>query len=70
MWMGGTPALGYDVADRRLVINSTEAETVTRIFQHYLELGVRLLRDDVDQRGIMPLALGAGGGSRERVPDP
>ena len=52
--MGGTVALGYDVSDRRLVINSAEAETVKGIFQRYLELrSVRLLRDDLDRRGIV-----------------
>jgi site-specific DNA recombinase len=39
MWMGGTVPLGYDVIDRKLVINETEAETVCHIFQRYLELG-------------------------------
>jgi DNA invertase Pin-like site-specific DNA recombinase len=29
LWMGGNPPLGYDVKDRQLVINETEAETVT-----------------------------------------
>ena len=54
MWMGGTVALGYDVSDHRLVINSAEAETVKGIFQRYLELrSVRLLRNDLDQRGIV-----------------
>jgi site-specific DNA recombinase len=31
MWMGGTLPLGYDVKDRRLVINAPEAETVCHI---------------------------------------
>src|SRR5262249_3379271 len=54
MWMGGTTALGYDVSDRRLVTNPVEAETVRHIYQRYLELrSVRLLRDDLDQRGIV-----------------
>ena len=54
MWMGGTVALGYDVSDHRLVINPAEAETVKGIFQRYLELrSVRLLRDDLDRRGIV-----------------
>jgi DNA invertase Pin-like site-specific DNA recombinase len=30
MWMGGYPPLGYDVKDRKLVVNETEAETVPR----------------------------------------
>ena len=54
MWMGGTVALGYDVSDHRLVINPAEAETVKGIFQRYLELrSVRLLKDDLDRRGIV-----------------
>jgi site-specific DNA recombinase len=54
MWMGGTTALGYDVSDRRLVINAVEAETVRHIYQRYLELrSVRLLRDDLDKRGTV-----------------
>jgi site-specific DNA recombinase len=54
MWMGGTVALGYDVTDHRLVINPAEAETVKGIFQRYLELrSVRLLKDDLDRRGII-----------------
>jgi hypothetical protein len=38
MWMGGTVPLGYDVANRSLVINQEEAEKVRLIFQRYLEL--------------------------------
>jgi DNA invertase Pin-like site-specific DNA recombinase len=54
MWMGDTVALGYDVSDHRLVINPAEAETVKGIFQRYLELrSVRLLKDDLDRRGII-----------------
>ena len=28
MWMGGLPSLGYDVKDRKLIVNEAEAETV------------------------------------------
>ena len=38
MWMGGPPPLGYDVRDKRLVINPQEAQTVKRIFEAYLKL--------------------------------
>src|SRR5437588_8349887 len=38
MWMGGHLSLGYDVKDRRLVVNNTEAETVRHIFGRYTEL--------------------------------
>ena len=39
MWMGGTPPLGYDVVDRKLVVNETEAELVRLIFKRFLRLG-------------------------------
>ena len=38
MWMGGYPPLGYDVKDRKLVVNEAEAETVRYIFRRYREL--------------------------------
>jgi len=53
MWMGGLVPLGYDVIDRRLVINQSEAETVREIFRRYLEFSsVRLLMEDLNRRGI------------------
>jgi len=54
MWMGGVVPLGYEVYDRRIVIDEREAETVRYIFRRYLELGcVRLLKEDLDRRGIV-----------------
>jgi len=38
MWMGGVPPLGYDVRERRLVVNPEVAERVRYIYQRYLEL--------------------------------
>ena len=53
MWMGGVPPLGYDVRERRLVINPAEADTVRNIYERYLELGcVRQLSKELEQRGI------------------
>ena len=53
MWMGGLLPLGYDVHERRLVVNQSEAETVREIFRRYGELGcVRLLVEDLNRRGI------------------
>ena len=53
MWMGGLVPLGYDVIERRLVMNQSEAETVRELFRRYLELGsVRLLMEDLNRRGI------------------
>lgn len=39
MWMGGVPPLGYDVANRLLVINEPEAAVVRRIFSEMLTIG-------------------------------
>jgi DNA invertase Pin-like site-specific DNA recombinase len=53
MWVGGTIPLGYDVHDRKLMVNKGEAETVKFIFERYLVLGcVSGLRVDLDQKGI------------------
>jgi DNA invertase Pin-like site-specific DNA recombinase len=39
LWMGGMPALGYDVVDRKLVINRQEAKIVTFCFEQFLRHG-------------------------------
>jgi site-specific DNA recombinase len=53
MWMGGTIPLGYDVKDRKLVVNETEAETVRFIFRRYLAVGcVSKLQIDLDRNGV------------------
>ena len=53
MWMGGNLPLGYDVQERKLVVNAAEAETVRHIFQTYLALGsVRLLQAQLAEEGI------------------
>ncbi len=38
MWMGGYTPLGYDVRDRKLVVNQDEAELVRRIFTGFVEM--------------------------------
>jgi DNA invertase Pin-like site-specific DNA recombinase len=54
MWMGGNPPLGYDVLDRKLIVNEGEAERVRHIFQRYAALGsVRLLSLELDRDGIV-----------------
>jgi len=47
MWMGGTPPLGYDVKERKLIINEPEADLVRSIFARFVELEsiVRLVRE-------------------------
>ncbi|MGZ5853205.1 MAG: recombinase family protein [Xanthobacteraceae bacterium] len=39
IWMGGHPPLGYDVANRKLVINEREAEIVQRVFREFIKVG-------------------------------
>jgi len=39
MWTGGRPVLGYDVVEKRLVINKEEAARVREIFALYREAG-------------------------------
>jgi DNA invertase Pin-like site-specific DNA recombinase len=39
MWMGGFVPLGYDVKDRKLVVNESEAKKVRMIFERFLKLG-------------------------------
>ncbi len=54
MWMGGVPPLGYDVRDRKLVINPAQADTVRLIYQRYLKLGcVRQLSKELAERRIV-----------------
>ena len=38
LWMGGNPPLGYDIKDKKLVINEAEAQQVRHLFEKYLEL--------------------------------
>ena len=39
MWMGGVVPLGYEVRDRKLMINEPEAATVRMIFERFLKVG-------------------------------
>jgi len=53
MWMGGVVPLGYDVADRKLVVNAAEADTVRHIFRRYAALkSVNALKDELEAEGI------------------
>ena len=64
LWMGGQPALGYDVKDRKLIMNEVEAETVRMIFRRYLELGsVRELKASLDAEGVVSKRRTAADGS-------
>ena len=52
MWMGGPVPLGYEVDNRKLIINQTESDLVRHIYQRYLELNsVVELADELNQQG-------------------
>jgi DNA invertase Pin-like site-specific DNA recombinase len=51
MWMGGFVPLGYDVKDRRLIVNKGEAAIVRAVFEGFIKTGsatvlVRSLREE------------------------
>ncbi|MFP1645213.1 recombinase family protein [Pontitalea aquivivens] len=39
MWMGGYVPLGYDVVDRKLVVNQEEAAKVRKLFERFVAIG-------------------------------
>lgn len=39
MWMGGYVPLGYDVRDRKLIVNDDEAALVQNMFERFVEVG-------------------------------
>ena len=52
LWMGGPVPLGYEVQDRKLIVNETEAKQVRHIMQRYLALGtVPALVDELGREG-------------------
>jgi site-specific DNA recombinase len=52
IWMGGPVPLGYDVVERKLIENASEAKLVRHIMQRYLDLGsVKALVHELDQDG-------------------
>ncbi len=53
MWMGGPLPLGYDVKNRNLVINETEAETVRDIWRRFVELkSTTVLARELNDLGV------------------
>ena len=54
IWMGGCPSMGYDVCDRRLVVNQAEAATVQEIYRRYLKTdSVPKLKKELDRDGVV-----------------
>ncbi len=53
MWMGGTIPLGYDLKERKLIVNKKEATQVKEIFETYVRVGcVRKLQNEIEATGI------------------
>jgi site-specific DNA recombinase len=64
MRMGGPVPLGYDVKDKKLVINPEEAERVRTIFRQYLKLkSITKLLEDLRRRKILTKRSPRSGGS-------
>jgi DNA invertase Pin-like site-specific DNA recombinase len=54
LWMGGVPPVGYDVTDKKLIVNTEEAEVVRDIYLRYLKLdSVQALKASLDQDGFL-----------------
>ena len=54
MWMGGRVPMGYDLQNRKLVINEAEANAVCHFYQRYLALGcVSALKAELDSQGVV-----------------
>ncbi|HEX3105216.1 MAG TPA: recombinase family protein [Terriglobales bacterium] len=73
MWMGGIVPVGYDVRDRKLIVNADEAAQVRKLFRLYLELGcVAKLKAQLDRDGVKskarlsPSGMTSGGTSYSR----
>ena len=65
MWMGGRVPLGYDVEDRKLLLNSEEARFVCDLYRRYLKLGcVSKLKTQLDEEGVKSKVRVSAGGRR------
>ncbi len=65
MWMGGTLPAGYDLRDRKLVVNAQEAVRVRRIFELYAELGcVAKLKERLDRESVKSKMRTSGSGQK------
>jgi len=52
MWMGGYPLLGYDIKDRKLLINEEEARVVNLVYKRFIETeSYTLIADELNRNG-------------------
>ncbi len=70
IWMGGYPPLGYDVKDRKLVINQNEAQIVRDVYERFLVLkSVTYLAAELRDQGMHTKAIVTQNGNiRDGVP--
>lgn len=70
LWMGGRTPFGYEVRDRKLVVDTADAAGVVAIFRRYLALGcVRQLKAALDGEGVVSKPrVYAGGGQTGGTP--
>jgi site-specific DNA recombinase len=53
MWMGGWAPFGYDVQNRKLIVNETDAKIVRSIFRRFVTLGsATVLARELQQKNI------------------
>lgn len=53
-WTGGTVPLGYQIKDKKLIVQEEEAKKVQHIFSRYLELkNLRLLIEDLNLKNVL-----------------
>ena len=63
LWMGGFVPMGYTADGRTLKIVGEDAAIIRDIFERFLELGsVRLLKDELDRKGVVSRAFVSGAG--------
>jgi site-specific DNA recombinase len=63
MWMGGTVPMGYDLKERKLVVNPKHTTIVQEIFTQYLRLGsVAALKRYLDEHRMRTAARVSGAG--------
>ncbi|MHA1560384.1 MAG: recombinase family protein [Alphaproteobacteria bacterium] len=66
MWMGGIVPLGYDVIERKLIINEGEAQTVRTLFRLYQQhANVRRVKEEADRRGLRTKRRKPNNGARQ-----
>lgn len=66
MWMGGVVPLGYNVVDRKLIVNEEEAKTVRKLFDLYRQLGtVKAVQEEANRLRLRTKARKPNNGSRD-----